>query len=143
MLFRSLPFAANYRGGVTLATGRYNNDIVPDIFVGAGIRGNSRLEIWSLNSAIPARLAVFAGMVKPNASLFTAGLDITGDGIIDNIYGVQGQHGYGGTLGVRDYRVGATGTATQLALTNNTDFAPPLRIAPLRLGRVNARVRAR
>ncbi|MFM8635681.1 MAG: hypothetical protein ACKOEX_12885 [Planctomycetia bacterium] len=136
-----LPFAANYRGGVTLATGRYNSDIVPDIFVGAGIRGSSQLEIWSVTGSTPTKLAVFAGMVKPNASLFTAGLDINGDGIVDNIYGVQGQHGYGGTLGVRDYPVGATGTATQLVLTNNSNFAPPLRIAPLRLGTLLARRR--
>jgi uncharacterized repeat protein (TIGR01451 family) len=128
-----LPFAANFRGGVTLATGRYNLDDVPDIFVGAGVGGKSALEVWSITGGAPAKLAVFAGMAKQNATLFTAPLDTTGTGIVTNIYGVQGLNGGGGTKGVRGYQVGTPGTATTLPLTNNANFSPPLRIAPLRL----------
>ena len=128
-----LPFAANFRGGVTLATGRYNLDLVPDIFVGAGVGGKSALEVWSVTGGAPAKLAVFAGMAKQNATLFTAPLDTTGTGIVTNIYGVQGLNGGGGTKGVRGYQVGTPGTATTLPLTNNANFSPPLRIAPLRL----------
>jgi uncharacterized repeat protein (TIGR01451 family) len=134
------PFASKFKGGVTLATGLYNAaDLVPDIFIGAGVFGKSQLEIWSVNGASPSRLAAFnqafANMAKPNAALFTAALDTDGNGVVDNIYGVQGQNGGRGTKGVRYYEVNPTTTADsqQLPATNNDDFRPPLRIAPLRL----------
>jgi hypothetical protein len=133
------PFASKFKGGVTLATGFYNAaDLVPDIFIGAGVFGKSRLEVWSVNGASPSRLAAldqaFANMAKPNAALFTAALDTNGDGVVDNIYGVQGQNGGRGTKGVRYYGVNPTTTADseQLPATDNDDFRPPLRIAPLR-----------
>ncbi|MFM9196828.1 MAG: hypothetical protein ACKOWG_14005, partial [Planctomycetia bacterium] len=143
-----LPFAANFRGGVTLTTGRYTSntfpdDGLPDIFVGAGIGGKSALEIWSVAGGAPAKLAVFAGMAKPNAALFTAALDTSGDGVVDNVYGVQGQNGGFGTKGVRGYEFGATGTAQVLPATNNPDFSPPLRIAPLRIATNGLRRRPR
>jgi hypothetical protein len=134
-----LPFAANFRGGVTLTTGRYNTDAIPDLFVGAGVGGKSALEVWSVAGGAPAKLAVFAGMGKPNATLFTAALDTSGDGIVDNVYGVQGLNGSNGTKGVRDYRIGTPGVATVLPATNNANFLPPLRIAPLRLPPVGLR----
>ena len=134
-----LPFAANFRGGVTLATGRYNLDLVPDIFVGAGVGGKSALEVWSVAGGPAAKLAVFAGMAKQNATLFTAPLDTTGTGVVTNIYGVQGLNGGGGTKGVRDYQRGSPGTAAVLPATNNANFSPPLRIAPLRLPPVGLR----
>ena len=134
-----LPFAANFRGGVTLATGRYDLDAIPDIFVGAGVGGQSSLQVWNVAGGAPAKLAVFAGMAKPNATLFTAALDTSGDGVVDTIYGVQGLNGGSGTKGVRDYQRGTPGPATVLPLTNNANFLPPLRIAPLRLTPVGLR----
>jgi hypothetical protein len=124
-----LPFAANYRGGVTLSIGRYDADSVADIFIGAGIRGQSTVEIYSgASGAQLARLTAFSSFTKTNARTFTAGVDLTGSGTVDTLYAVKGLNGGGGAKGVRQYNV-----ATQVTspLTSDPALSPPLRIAPI------------
>ena len=125
------PFGMNFSGGVSLSVGRYNADLVPDVFIGAGVGGKSMVEVYSGSSSQQlAKLAAFAGFKKPNATVFTALLDTTGDGIVDNIYGVQGLNGGGGSTGVRDYNR-TSGTTSTLA--KSTSITPPLRIAAIKL----------
>ena len=124
-----LPFTSKYRGGVTLSVGRYDGDSVNDIFIGAGVLGQSNVEIYSgATGAQLARLTAFSSFTKSNARTFTAGVDLTGSGQVDTLYGVKGLNGSGGAKGVRQYNV-----ATQVTspLTSDPALAPPLRIAPI------------
>jgi uncharacterized repeat protein (TIGR01451 family) len=128
------PIGTKFTGGVTLSVGRWQAlDQVPSLFVGAGVGGRSIVDVYSGSSfTMLARLNAFSGFAKPNATVFTAPLDISGDGVVDNLYGVQGLNGGSGTKGVRDFQR-ASGTTNPLVKTTNSLFAPPLRIAPLRL----------
>jgi len=128
------PFTAPFRGGVTLSVGRYAapgvpDDGVPDVFVGAGVNGQSWFEVYDGQSfARVARTQAFASFTKGNARLFTAGVDLTGDGVVDEIEGVHGLAGAGGARGVRRLTV-ATGATSWFAL--DPVLRPPLRIAPI------------
>jgi uncharacterized repeat protein (TIGR01451 family) len=128
--------APGFRGGVTLSTARWDGDAIDDVIVGAGIGGNSIVEVYSgATGGQLARLTAFSSFVKTNARAFAAALDLTGDGIVDNLYGVKGLNGGGGARGVRQY-ARSTGIVSQL--TSSPLLAPPLRIAPITL-RVPAR----
>jgi uncharacterized repeat protein (TIGR01451 family) len=123
--------APGFRGGVTLSTARWDGDAIDDVVVGAGIGGNSIVEVYSgANGGQLARLTAFSSFVKTNARAFAAALDLTGDGIVDNLYGVKGLNGGGGARGVRQY-ARSTGIVSQL--TSSPLLAPPLRIAPITL----------
>jgi hypothetical protein len=123
--------APGFRGGVTLSTARWDGDTVDDVIVGAGVGGNSIVEVYSgATGAQLSRLTAFSSFVKTNARAFAAALDLTGDGTADNLYGVKGLNGGGGARGVRQY-VRSSGTVSQL--TSSPLLAPPLRIAPITL----------
>ncbi|NDC62816.1 MAG: DUF11 domain-containing protein [Planctomycetia bacterium] len=127
------PFGTKFTGGVTLSTAKYDSDSIPDMLVGAGIGGKSVVEIYSgatgqkITTLPPAAFGSFS---KPNAAVFTAALDLTGDGPATNVYGVQGRNGGRGTSGVSSF-VRVT-TATGI-LPKSTGNLPALRIAPLKV----------
>ena len=124
------PIGPKFRGGVTLSVAKYSNDVVDDIFVGAGVGGNSIVEIYDGGTGAQlAKMSAFSSFSKPNARVFTAALDsIANPGIVENIYGVKGLSGGGGAKGVRAYNRTTMQTAT---LPASTLLAPPLRIAPI------------
>ena len=123
--------APGFRGGVTLSIARWDGDAIDDVIVGAGVGGNSIVEVYSgATGGQLSRLTAFSSFVKTNARAFAAALDLTGDGIVDNLYGVKGLNGGGGARGVRQY-ARPTGIVSQL--TSSPLLAPPLRIAPITL----------
>ena len=79
-------------------------------------------------TTLPA--AAFGSFAKPNAAVFTAALDLTGDGPVTNVYGVQGRNGGRGTNGVSGLTRSSGVTAL---LPRSTGNLPPLRIAPLKI----------
>jgi uncharacterized repeat protein (TIGR01451 family) len=124
-----LPFASTFQGGVTLSTGRYNFDAIDDVMIGAGVGGNSAVEVYDgANWALRKKIDAFAAFGRPNAAVFAAMLDLDGDGRADDVYGVQGRNATGGSNGVR--RWNRITTATNV-LPETTTLAPPLRIASI------------
>ena len=126
-----LPFASTFRGGVTLSTGRYTMDAIDDVMVGAGVGGQSQVwvyngENWNLRQQINA----FSSFGRPNAAVFAAMLDLDGDGMADDVYGVQGRNATGGSSGVRRWNRVTNASST---LPGSTVNAPPLRIAAIKL----------
>jgi uncharacterized repeat protein (TIGR01451 family) len=120
-----------FRGGVTLSSARWDGDTADDIIVGAGVGGQSIVEVYGGGAFSQlARLAAFSSFGRPNAAVNAAALDIDGDGIADELYGVQGRGGSGGTRGVRRFDRITTATST---LPSSTNLLPPLRIAPITL----------
>ncbi len=128
-----LPFGTRFTGGVTLSVAKYDSDTVQDIFIGAGIGGKSVVEVYSgatggkITTLPPAAFGSFA---KPNAAVFTAALDLTGDGPVTNVYGVQGRNGGRGTNGVSGF---TKNSGITTVLPRSTGNLPPLRIAPLKI----------
>jgi hypothetical protein len=124
------PIGPKFKGGVTLSVAKYNSDAVDDLFVGAGVGGNSVVEIYDgATGGNLAKLSAFSSFAKPNARVFTAALDsIANPGIVENIYGVKGLNGGGGSKGVRAFNRNTVQTST---LPASTFLAPPLRIAPI------------
>jgi uncharacterized repeat protein (TIGR01451 family) len=128
-----LPFGTRFNGGVTLSVAKYDADTVQDIFIGAGIRGKSVVEVYSgatgqkITTLPPAAFGSFA---KPNAAVFVAALDLTGDGPVTNVYGVQGRNGGRGSSGIFGLTRSSGVTAP---LPGSTGNLPPLRIAPLKI----------
>ena len=126
-----LPFSASLQGGVAVAASRYDADTIDDIVSSAGRGGGSAVRVFNgrVDQTSPAVLAVstaFATLARPNAPVFTAPIDLDGDGRIDRFYSTQGDAG--GTIGVlhvatNGARVGAIG-----------NFKSPLRIAAPRRG---------
>jgi len=135
-----LPFDNTFTGGVSVATGRINADLIPDIIVGAGNGGNggSRVEIWDGNIAANAKLAAFAAFAdsrKPNAAVFASSFDTNGDGIDDRLAVVQGAGGV--TDEVREFTLTDTSTAPspfpyKATLSQQIKQKAPMRIATLR-----------
>lgn len=130
------PFGTRFRGGVTLSVAKYTSDAVDDLFVGAGVGGNSAVQIYDGTTlANPVRLSAFAGFAKANARVFTAALDtVANPGVVQNIYGVKGLNGGGGAKGVRVINRNSPDTISPLPGSNT--LTPPLRIAPI-IVRVN------
>lgn len=98
-----LPFAASQQGGVTVAAGRYDADSIDDIVVSSGRGGRSAVLVFNgrVDRAAPAVLAsssAFAALGRPNAPVFTAPIDLDGDGRIDRFHATQGDAG--GSAGV-------------------------------------------
>ena len=123
------PFGGRFSGGVTLSTALYESATVSSILVGAGRGGNSVVEVYDgQTGGQVARLEAFASFAKPNAAVFAAALDIDGDGVVNDVYGVQGRAGGGGTRGVKQFNRATSVTST---LTDAAVLVPPLRIAPI------------
>ena len=119
------PFGAavtGNQGGVSLSLGRFSNDIIPDIVVGAGVNGGSRIDVWAWNHASPATLhsqsangVGFIAFTGPSqtAPVEVLARDSDGDGYVDQIYASQGP---GGT----------TNQIRRFTITNRS----PLQVAP-------------
>jgi hypothetical protein len=102
------PFSTvtgSYQGGVSLSVARTNADLIPDIVVGAGVNGNSLVDVWAWSNTASATLASlsangvgFAAFTDASRTspVQVAALDTNGDDIADAVLGVQGP---GGTTG--------------------------------------------
>jgi hypothetical protein len=92
-----LPFASNFKGGITLSTARVNADLIPEIIASAGNKGGSLVEVWNgLTNDVDAKLAAFAAfgdVATKNMPVHTTTLDTNGDGIADILAVVQGTNG--------------------------------------------------
>ncbi|MCL4202703.1 MAG: VCBS repeat-containing protein [Pirellulaceae bacterium] len=89
--------SSNYKGGLSLETAKVDNDQIPDIIVGMGVNGTSRIEVWNWN-APNATLGVLG--VIPNAfngSSYRAPIDVAAildaDGFATSIVATQGPGG--------------------------------------------------
>jgi hypothetical protein len=86
------------QGGVTVASGLYNKDSIDDIVVSAGRGGGGLTSVYAgalgTVTAAPLRqFAAFASLAKPNAPVYTAPVDLNGDGAIDRFFVTQGNAG--------------------------------------------------
>jgi len=82
----------NFKGGVSLEVAKVNEDPVPDIIVGMGVNGTSRIEVWTWNSG-----SLALGAAIPNAFLgssYRAPVDVAAmmdsNGFAETIVAVQG-----------------------------------------------------
>jgi len=84
------PFGGGFLGGVSVSAARVDGDIVPDIVVAAGRRGNGVIEIY--NGAVAAadnprtaRLSAFAALGPSSAAVFASPVDADGDGLAETL----------------------------------------------------------
>ncbi|MCE9630564.1 MAG: DUF11 domain-containing protein [Planctomycetia bacterium] len=126
-----LPFASNFTGGVSLSTGRYTADDIDDVMIGTGVGGESRVQVYNgANWNLRQNINAFSSFGRPNAAVFAAMLDLDGDGVATDVYGVQGRNATGGTSGVRRFN---RPTSATNVLPQSIVNAPPLRIAAIKL----------
>lgn len=97
------PFITPAQGGVSVSSGRYDNDAIDDIVMSAGRGGGSAVRIFSVRLDQPAPVllatsAAFASLARPNAAVFMAPVDLDGNGTIDRFAATQGDAG--GSVGV-------------------------------------------
>ena len=90
-----MPMSPDLQGGVTVASGLSNNDDIDDIVVSAGRGGGGVTEVYAgvlgtVTAAPLRRFAAFASLAKPNAPIYTAPVDLNGDGVIDRFLVTQG-----------------------------------------------------
>ena len=90
-----MPMSPGLQGGVMVASGLYNNDDIDDIVVSAGRSGRGVTEVYAgvlgtVTAAPLRRFAAFASLAKPNAPVYTAPVDLNGDGVIDQFFVTQG-----------------------------------------------------
>jgi hypothetical protein len=86
------PFGGRFRGGVSVAAGRFNADLIDDLVVSAR-SGGPGTEVYDGRVDAEARLlkfSPFAGLNRPAATTFAAGIDRNGDGRIDGFVATQG-----------------------------------------------------
>ena len=89
-----LPFTATFRGGVSLATAKVDaSDLIPDVIVGAGTGGSSR--VLTLDGVTGSVLSSFTAYTDASqrAPVRVAGWDSNKDGIADRIMTAQGTDG--------------------------------------------------
>jgi hypothetical protein len=114
-----LPFEATFRGGISLATIKVNgNDDIPDLIVGAGVGGMSRVR--TLDGLTGSVLNTFTAYTdgNPRAPVRVAGSDLTGNGIADRILTAQGTDGKSRRIKTFDL----SGTLVDSALESDPDF---------------------
>jgi cyclophilin family peptidyl-prolyl cis-trans isomerase len=126
-----LPFPASQQGGVTVSAGRYDADSIDDIVVSSGRGGRSAVRVFNgrtdqAASAVLASSSAFAAFGRPNAPVFTAPIDLDGDGKIDRFHATQGDAG--ASAGVLKVAINGTSSG-QLGTLKG-----PLRIAAPRRG---------
>jgi len=122
-----LPFESSFRGGVTLSVSPTTQLLQPnlpsDLYIGAGVGGKSRVEVYNGTTLTKSStITTFSSFAKPNARVFAAPVDILRNGIVDDVFGVQGLGGSGGTNGVMPKSTG---------IPKTTSLKPALRIAPI------------
>lgn len=92
-----LPFDATFRGGISLDVARVDNsDLIPDIIVGAGIRGGSQVVVLNgLDGSLISSFVAYpsSDTTSWNAPVRVAAVDNDGDGIVDLIMTAQGSDG--------------------------------------------------
>jgi hypothetical protein len=88
-----LPFDDSFRGGVSIDKARINMDAIPDLIVGAGNGGESRVEVW--DGRLATKLSSFQAYSDSsrNAPVRVAGLDRNHDGLADYVITAQGVDG--------------------------------------------------
>ena len=98
ILFLGAPFA----GGVSLSVAQIDSDLIPDIVVGAGPAGQSRVGVWTwaASPGIISLLGQFPAFPGPSspAPVRVAAADTNADGIADTIVAVQGPSGFAGEV---------------------------------------------
>jgi hypothetical protein len=99
------PFSTGakiYQGGVSLSVARVNADLIPDIVVGAGVLGNSLVDVWAWSNTPAATLSSLSANgvgfsaytdASRNAPVQVTTQDTNGDGIADIIIVAQGPAG--------------------------------------------------
>jgi len=120
------PFSSAVQGGVSVASGRYTADSIDDVIVSAGRGGGSVVHVYNGRVDVPhvrpvASTAAFAALARLNAPVFTAPVDLDGNGRIDRFYATQGDAG--GTAGMVQLSQAGVRTATISTLKG------PLRVA--------------
>ena len=125
------PFEPGFQGGVSVATGRYDADGIPDLIIASGRRGGSATEVYGGRSGAASRLAsfaAFASLAESTAATYVSGVDTDGDGRIDTLYASQAAGGSGDVLELNAAGVptgalaafaGAARVASPLAVINN------------------------
>ena len=109
------PFSTtttSYQGGVSLSVARINADLIPDIVVGAGVNGNSLVDVWAWSNTPAATLSSLSanGIGFPaftdasrRSPIQVAALDRNGDGIAETILATQGPGGT--TRQIREFNI--------------------------------------
>ena len=95
------PFGPGFLGGVSVATGRYDADGIPDLIIASGRRGGSATEVYGGRAGAASRLAnfaAFASLGNSTAATYVSGIDTTGDGRVDTLYASQAAGGSGDVL---------------------------------------------
>jgi len=90
-------------GGTTVSAGRYDSDSIDDLILAGGYGDGSVTAIYSgRTDTAPTtplhRYAAFADLGSLQSPTATTGVDLSGDGRIDQLFSVQGEAGTGGTL---------------------------------------------
>ena len=125
----------NFPGGVSLDVARINADAIPDLVVGMGVNGLSRIEVWAWDTAavslsmLGAIPDAFTGSSN-NAPVNVAAQDSNGDGIADRILAVQGPIGTTGEI--RRFDITGTSPFQYLPASPLTGFYGPWFIASRR-----------
>ncbi len=94
---------SDFLGGVSLDVARIDDDAIPDIVVGMGVNGRSRIEIWSWDKSnttlamLGAIPGAFTG-TSDNSPVNVAVMDTNGDAFADRILAVQGSIGTVGEI---------------------------------------------
>jgi hypothetical protein len=94
--FDQSVFYRTFQGGVSLDVIPVGDDAIPDIVVGTGNGGGSRVQVLDgLNSSVIANFVAYPSDVTTsyNAPVRVAGVDTTGDGRADFIMTAQGPDG--------------------------------------------------
>ena len=95
------PFSPGIRWGLTVSTGRCNDDAIDDIIVSAGRHAGMRTAIYDGTPGITRSFGEFgppSRPARPNAPSYAAPVDANGDGKIDTIVVAQGDPG--GAMGL-------------------------------------------
>jgi hypothetical protein len=133
------PLGATFRGGLSLDVARIDGDLVPDIIVGAGNGGASRVEIWS--GANPnVLLRGFNAFTAADTPSFNAPVHIAagvpnGNGIAETILAAQGSDG--ATRQIRRFNA-LTADLVDAFFETSPDFSGAYFLATLNVGQAPA-----